>query len=59
MFIKYTDIFHCNMYPPKFTQIWIFGLKIHHLATPGSGSYGLRQCTFSDLFPLMSHIGSP
>jgi hypothetical protein len=22
-----------NMDPPKFTQIWIFGLKIYHLAT--------------------------
>jgi hypothetical protein len=21
--------------PPKFTQVWIFGLKTYHLATPG------------------------
>jgi hypothetical protein len=30
--IKYTNNFHCKD-PPKFTQIWIFGLKTNHLAT--------------------------
>jgi hypothetical protein len=30
--IKYTNIFHCK-FPPKFSQIWIFGLKTNHLAT--------------------------
>jgi hypothetical protein len=29
---KYTNSFH-DKDPPKFTQIWIFGLKICHLAT--------------------------
>jgi ferredoxin len=33
MTIKYTIIFHSTYGPPKFTQIWIFGLKIYHLAT--------------------------
>jgi hypothetical protein len=30
--IKYTIIFQLQD-PPKFTQIWIFGLKTNHLAT--------------------------
>jgi hypothetical protein len=34
MSIKYTNIFHCKT---KCTQIGIFGLKLYHLATPGSG----------------------
>jgi hypothetical protein len=32
VFIKYTNIFQCKTLP-KFTQIWIFGLKTNHLAT--------------------------
>jgi hypothetical protein len=32
MAIKHTNIFHCKSHP-EFTQIWIFGLKICHLAT--------------------------
>jgi hypothetical protein len=30
-YTKWTNIFHCKT--PKFTQIWIFSLKIYHLAT--------------------------
>jgi hypothetical protein len=30
---KYTNLFHCKIL--KITQIEIFGLKIHHLATLG------------------------
>jgi hypothetical protein len=30
---KYTNIFQCKKDPPKFAQIWIFGLKTNHLAT--------------------------
>jgi hypothetical protein len=33
MTIKYTCIFHSIKGPPKFTQIWNFGLKTNHLAT--------------------------
>jgi hypothetical protein len=29
---------HPSQDPPKFTQIWIFGLKICHLATLDSGT---------------------
>jgi hypothetical protein len=32
MVIKYTKYFP-QQDPPKFTQIWIFGLKTNHLAT--------------------------
>jgi hypothetical protein len=32
MVIKYTKDFPLQD-PPKFTQIWIFGLKTNHLAT--------------------------
>jgi hypothetical protein len=34
MSIKYTNIFHCKTLKKLCTQIWIFGLKIYHLATP-------------------------
>jgi hypothetical protein len=30
--IKYTNFLQCKT-QPKFTQIWIFGLKTNHLAT--------------------------
>jgi hypothetical protein len=33
MVIKYNIIIHTFQSPPKFTNIWIFGLKINHLAT--------------------------
>jgi hypothetical protein len=33
--IKYTNILHTTQDPPKFTQIWTFGLKTNHLATLG------------------------
>jgi hypothetical protein len=33
VYIKYTIIFYVLQDPPKFTQIWIFGLKTNHLAT--------------------------
>jgi hypothetical protein len=33
MVIKYNKIFYILQDPPKFTQIWIFGLKRNHLAT--------------------------
>jgi hypothetical protein len=34
MTIKFINVFHCKtLEAPKFTQIWIFGLKICHLAT--------------------------
>jgi hypothetical protein len=33
MAINYTNIFLPLQAPSKFTQIWIFGLKICHLAT--------------------------
>jgi hypothetical protein len=41
MAVKYANIFHCKG-PPKFTQIWIFGLKI---CTPsGNPGHGTKKC---------------
>jgi hypothetical protein len=31
--VKYTNIFHSKALQNTYTQIWIFGLKINHLAT--------------------------
>jgi hypothetical protein len=33
MTTEFTNFFHYYVGPPKFTQIWIFGLKTYHLAT--------------------------
>jgi hypothetical protein len=45
--LKYINIFHCKT-PSNFTQIWIFGSKINHLATlvpsPGTANLKLNLC---------------
>jgi hypothetical protein len=33
MALKFTNIIHCKTLQNRYTQIWIFSLKIYHLAT--------------------------
>jgi hypothetical protein len=47
--IKFTNIFYVFQDPPKFTQVWILGLKTNHLATlyiPIIGSVALSSNPF-------------
>jgi hypothetical protein len=53
--VKYTNIFDCKD-NAKFTQIWILGLKIRHLATQSGTTFFVQFAVFQLLSILIRQL---